>query len=125
MSIPSPDAPDLLQLPLFATSLSGMLFRGRDHRGPSWRDLAEGRLRLDRLSRNGVGSTFFPWSVRPAWASPRGDPGTPIPREPRNSRRRHPPLRFGPQAGASVIALGLQIAIEAAVVAGSRPAKET
>ena len=25
-----------------------------------WLDLAEGRLRLDRLSRNGVGSTFFP-----------------------------------------------------------------
>uniref|UniRef100_UPI00263A35E2 hypothetical protein n=1 Tax=Reyranella sp. TaxID=1929291 RepID=UPI00263A35E2 len=27
-----------------------------------WLDLARGRLRLDRLSRNGGGSTFFPWA---------------------------------------------------------------
>jgi uncharacterized protein (DUF736 family) len=33
--------------------------------------------------------------------------------------RRHPPLRSGPRAGASSIAFGLLIAIEAAVVAGS------
>ena len=70
-------------------------------------DLAEGRLRLDRLSRNGGGATFFPWA-------------SPIPREARKSRRRHPPLRSGPRAGAASIASGLQIAIEAAMVAGSK-----
>jgi uncharacterized protein (DUF736 family) len=50
------------------------------------------------------GSTFFPWA-------------SPIPREPRKSLRRHPPLRSGPKTGASSIAFGLQIAIEAAMVA--------
>jgi uncharacterized protein (DUF736 family) len=34
--------------------------------------------------------------------------------------RRHPPLCSGPQAGAASIASGLQIAIEAAMVAGSK-----
>jgi uncharacterized protein (DUF736 family) len=38
----------------------------------------------------------------------------------RGSHRRHPPLRSGPRAGASSIVLGLSIAIEAAVVAGSK-----
>jgi uncharacterized protein (DUF736 family) len=51
-------------------------------------------------------------------SSPAGRAG--IPREARNSPRRHPPLRSGPQPGASSIASGLQIAIEAAVVAGSK-----
>jgi hypothetical protein len=82
-----------------------MLF-GADH-GLSLADLARGRLRLDRLSRKGVGETFFPWA-------------SPIPREARKSHRRHPPLRSGPRAGASSIASGLQIAIEAAMVAGSK-----
>jgi hypothetical protein len=80
--------------------------RAREPRGLSWLDLAKGRLRLDRLCRNGCGSTFFPWA-------------SPIPRETRKSHRRHPPLRFGPKTGASSIAFGLQIAIEAAMVAGS------
>jgi uncharacterized protein (DUF736 family) len=62
-------------------------------------------VRLDRLCRNGGGETFFPWA-------------SPIPREPRKSPRRHPPLRSGPKRGASSIAFGLQIAIEAAMVAG-------
>src|SRR6516164_10033989 len=44
----------------------------------------------------------------------------PIPRETRKSHRGHPPLRSGPRAGASSIVLGLSIAIEAAVVAGSK-----
>jgi hypothetical protein len=48
-----------------------------------------------------------------------GDIGSPIPREARKSRRRHPPLRSGP-AGASSIACRLSIAIETAMVAGSR-----
>jgi uncharacterized protein (DUF736 family) len=51
-------------------------------------------------------------------SSPAGEAG--IPREARNSPRRHPPRCSGPQAGASSIASGLQIAIEAAVVAGSK-----
>jgi hypothetical protein len=73
---------------------------------PRWLDLAKGRLRLDRLCRNGGGETFFPWA-------------SPIPRDPRKSLRRHPPLRSGPKMGAAAIAFGLQIAIEAAMVAGS------
>ncbi len=81
------------------------------HAASLWLDLAEGRLRLDRLSRNGAGSTFFPWAK-------------PIPREATKSHRRHPPLRSGPRAGASSIASGSPIAIEAAVVAGSRQPKE-
>jgi hypothetical protein len=39
-------------------------------------------------------------------------------REPRKSHRRHPALGSGPQTGASSIAFGLRIAIEAAMVAG-------
>jgi uncharacterized protein (DUF736 family) len=74
--------------------------------------LAEDRLRLDRLSRNGGGSTFFPWA-------------SPIPREARKSHRRHPPLRSGPRAGALSIVLGLSIAIEAAVVACSKTARRS
>jgi hypothetical protein len=41
----------------------------------------------------------------------------------RGSLRRHPPLRCGP-TGASPIVLGLQVAIEAAVVAGSKHKQE-
>jgi len=89
-----------------------MLFGARAPRGLSWLDLAEGRLRLDRLSRNGGGSTFFPWA-------------SPIPREARKSHRRHPPLRSGPRAGASWIASGVQIAIEAAVVVSSKTARRS
>src|SRR5882724_4920155 len=81
------------------------------HTASLWLDLAEGRLRLDRLGRNGAGSTFFPWAK-------------PIPREATKSHRRHPPLRSGPPAGAASIASGFAIAIEAAVVAGSRQPKE-
>src|ERR1700759_818185 len=75
--------------------------------GLSLADLARGRLRLDRLSRNGIGETFFPWA-------------SPIPREARKSHRRHPPLRSGLRAGAASIASDLQIAIEAVLVAGSK-----
>jgi len=39
-----------------------MLFRAREHLASCWLDLAGGRLRLDRLSRNAAGSTFFPWA---------------------------------------------------------------
>src|ERR1700716_3058085 len=60
-----------------------MLFSAREHLASHWLDLAEGRLRLDRLNLNGGGETFFPWA-------------SPIPREARKSHRRHPPLRCGP-----------------------------
>jgi uncharacterized protein (DUF736 family) len=96
-----------------------MLFGRASHTASLWLDLAGGRLRLDRLGRNGGGSTFFPWASTPR-GRPRGDPGSPIPREATKSYRRHPPLRSGPQAGASAIAPGSPIAIEAAVVAGSK-----
>src|ERR1700691_3776612 len=36
--------------------------RRADHTTSLWLDLAGGRLRLDRLRRNGFGSTFFPWA---------------------------------------------------------------
>jgi hypothetical protein len=87
-----------------------MPFGAREHLGSHWLDLAEGRLRLDRLNRNGGGETFFPWA-------------SPIPREARKSHRRHPALRYG-QTGAASIVFGFQIAIEAAVVAGSENSKE-
>ena len=87
-----------------------MLFSAREHLTSHWLDLAEGRLRLDRLNRNGFGETFFPWA-------------SPIPRETRKSPQSHPPLRFGP-TGAASIAFGFQIAIEAAVVAELENSKE-
>jgi hypothetical protein len=65
--------------------------------------------------------TFFPWGTTPRDRS-RGDPSPPIPREPRKSSGRHPPLRFGLRAGAASIAFGLSIAIEAAMGAGSKTA---
>src|ERR1700732_2757721 len=65
----------------------------------------------------------------PGLATPqaRGDPGSPIPREP----RKHAPAKAGvspppssavlrPRGGAPSIACGLSIAIEAAMVAGSK-----
>jgi len=96
--------------PIVRWHVSKMLFSAREHLASHWLDLAEGRLRLDRLNRNGGAETFFPWA-------------SPIPREARKSRRRHPPLRFGP-SGAASIAFGFQIAIEAAVVAELENSKE-
>ncbi len=52
--------------------LPRMLFSAREHLASPWLDLAEDRLRLDRLSRNAVGSTFFPWASHPAGQAPRG-----------------------------------------------------
>jgi uncharacterized protein (DUF736 family) len=52
-------------------------------------------------------ASFFPWAA-------------PIPRETRNSPFWRPSLCFGPQAGASSIAFGRSIAIEAAMGAGSK-----
>jgi uncharacterized protein (DUF736 family) len=80
--------------------------RRADHTASPWLDLAEGRLRLDRLAATAADRLSSPGLK-------------PIPREARNSHRRHPPLRFGP-TGASSIAAGFPIAIEAAAVAGSK-----
>ena len=76
----------------------------------SWLDLAEDRLRLDRLRRNGVPRLSSP-GLPPRAQAPEG-PGSPIPREARKqalaergSPCRHPTLRYGP-LGASSIVLG-------------------
>ena len=107
-----------------------MLFSAREHLASPWLDLAEGRLRLDRLSRNGVGSTFFPWALT------RGQPWGPrfahssrgkkaCPREGGGLSAAILRCARGPPAGASSIASGLPIAIEAAVVAGSKTARRS
>ena len=80
---PSPGTRGFLCEPIARWHVSKMLFSAREHLASHWLDLAEGRLRLDRLNRNGGGETFFPWA-------------SPIPREARKSHRRHPPLRCGP-----------------------------
>jgi hypothetical protein len=59
---------------LCAATNAGQVFSragcsARGHTASQWLDLAEGRLRLDRLSRNGGGATFFPWPS----AIPRGN----------------------------------------------------
>jgi hypothetical protein len=64
------------------------------------------------LAATADGSTFFPWA-------------SPIPREARKSTATILRSCSGPPAGASSIASGLQIAIEAAVVAGSKTARSS
>jgi hypothetical protein len=81
-----------------------------NHTASQWLDLAEDRLRLDRLAATAA-QNFLPLGVPP------------IPRESRKFRAavlHCVPVR---QADASPIASGLQIAIEAAVVAGSKTAR--
>ena len=88
-----------------------MLFSAREHLASYWLDLAEGRLGLDRLNRNGGGETFFPWVL-------------PIPRASQESLTAAI-LRCAPaRTGAASIAFGSQIAIEAAVVAELETSKE-
>jgi hypothetical protein len=101
-----------------------MLFSAREHLASHWLDLAEGRLRLDRLNRNGCGETFFPWACHPARKRARG------PRFAHSSRGKKispPPSSAAAAArvGAASIAFGFQIAIEAAVVAGSKTARRS
>jgi hypothetical protein len=80
-----------------------------NHAASQWLDLAEGLLRLDRLAATAA-QNFLPLGVPP------------IPRAPREFRAAV--LHCVPSAsGASLIASGLQIAIEAAVVAGSKTAR--
>ena len=122
-SFPSPGMRDLLRGPIASWHVSQMLFSAREHRASHWLDLAEGRLRLDRLNRNGGSETFFPWACHPA-QRPRGDPGSPIPRAGQESLTAAILRCASAQTGAASIAFGFQIAIEAAVVAGSKQAKE-
>jgi hypothetical protein len=65
----------------------------RNHTSSSWLDLAEGRLRLDRLAATAA-QNFLPLGVPP------------IPRGTRKLFARRPSLRCGPQADASPIASG-------------------
>ena len=88
-----------------------MLFSAREHLASHWLDLAEGRLRLDRLNRNGGGRLSSP-GLRPFLA--------------RQESLTAAILRCAAaQAGAASIAFGFQIAIEAAVVAGSETARRS
>ena len=84
---------------------------------PRWLDLAKGRLRRDRLCRNGSARLSSPELATPR-AGARG------PRFAHSSRaKKVSPLpssaALRPEVGASAITFGLQIAIEAAMVAGS------
>ena len=84
-------------------------------RGPyglSWLDLAGRWLRLDRLAATAVARLL----------SPAGCAG--IPRGPNKSAPRRPPRRSGSKPSAASIAPGPSIAIEAAMVAGSKQRSE-
>ena len=87
-----------------------MLFSAREHLASHWLDLAEGRLRLDRLNRNGVMRLSSP-ALRPFLA--------------RQESLTAAILRCASaRVGAASIAFGFQIAIEAAVVAELENSKE-
>jgi hypothetical protein len=121
-SFPSPGARGFLCKPSASWHVSKMLFSTREHLASHWLDLAEGRLRLDRLNRNGVGETFFPWACHPA----RKSAGTPVrPFLARQESLADAILRCAAaRVGAASIAFGFQIAIEAAVVAELENSKE-
>ena len=111
LSLSSPGTQDLLCGPIVSWHVSKMLFSAREHLASHWLDLAEGRLRLDRLNRNGVGETFFPWA-------------SPIPRDGQESLTAAILRCASARGGAASIAFGFQIAIEAAVVAELENSKE-
>jgi uncharacterized protein (DUF736 family) len=108
VSFPSPDEPGLLCGPFDIRHLfSSMLSDGANHVASDGLIWPKDGCASIACAATADGSTFFPWA-------------SPIPREARKSHRRHPPLRSGPKTGASSLAFGLQIAIEAAMVAGSK-----
>ena len=111
VSFPSPGILGLLCGSIASWHVSKMLFSAHEHLTSHWLDLAEGRLRLDRLNRNGGGETFFPWA-------------SPIPRAGQESLTAAILRCAAAQAGAASIAFGFQIAIEAAVVAELENSKE-
>ena len=87
-----------------------MLFSAREHLASHWLDLAECRLRLDHLNRNGAVRLSSP-GLRPFLA--------------RQESLTAAILRCAAaQTGAALIAFGFQIAIEAAVVAELENSKE-
>jgi hypothetical protein len=110
-SFPSPGMRGFLCGPIASWHVSKMLFSAREHLASHWLDLAEGRLRLDRLNRNGGGDTFFPWAL-------------PIPRDGQESLTAAILRCAAARTGAASIAFGFQIAIEAAVVAELENSKE-
>ena len=107
----SPGMLGFLSEPIDSWHVSKMLFSAREHLASHWLDLAEGRLRLDRLNRNGGGETFFPWA-------------SPIPRAGQESLAAAILRCAAARVGAASIAFGFQIAIEAAVVARLENSKE-
>ena len=119
-SFSTPELCAPLFLAIDVRDVFSLLFTGRARLASPWLDLAEDRPRLDRLSRHDVGSTFFPWAFGPFLARQESTPP-----QRRGSLRRHPPLRYGPQGGASSIVFGPTIAIEAAAVAGSKTARRS
>jgi uncharacterized protein (DUF736 family) len=91
----------------FAGSPWDSLFREHAPFGSlRWLDLAEHRLRLDRLAAKPA-FNFLPLG----FAHSSRD---------QKVARRHPPLRFGPQADAASIVSGLSVAIETAMVAARK-----
>src|SRR5712671_7564364 len=93
VSVPSLVAPDLLRGPCLPRLLLARLSGARPARPlDGLISPQDGKPRSP--CRNGGGETFFPWACHPASA---GTPAAPIPREPRKSRRRHPPPRSGPK----------------------------
>jgi len=83
-----------------ATHVPYLIARARSKRPLSWADLAEDRLRLNRLCRNSVPPTFFPCRPGPSFLA----------------RQESSSFAVRPLRGAPSIASGLSIAIEAAMV---------
>src|SRR5579883_3168477 len=93
VSVPSPFEPGLLHGPMAATSSPcKAVWRATRAASDGVIGPQDGKPRSP--CRNGGGETFFPWACHPASA---GTPAAPIPREPRKSLRRHPPLCSGPK----------------------------
>ena len=99
-----------LNEPIVRWHVSKMLFSAREHLASHWLDLAEGRLRLDRLNRNGGGEISSP-GLRPFLARQESLTAAIL-------------RRAAAQTGAASIAFGFQIAIEAAMVAELEISKE-
>jgi hypothetical protein len=110
VSFPSTGIRDFLCGPIDSWHLSKMLFSAREHLTSHWLDLAEGRLRLDRLTATASVRLSSP-GLRPFLA--------------KQESLTAAILRCAAaQAGAASIAFGFQIAIEAAVVAELEKSKE-
>ena len=100
-----------------------MMFSAREHLASHWLDLAEGRLRLDRLNRNGCGETFLPLGLPPRAKARAGTPVRPF--LARQESLAAAILRCATtRPGAASIAFGFQIAIEAAVAAELENSKQ-